>query len=123
MTGFMLEAHKWGSNTIELGPEIPPPGHSNPKFQIILPLRPHLVNTGLVWPTVKRWQHLPLPIDDPTVRKGIPHLFHSDLFSEQGRPPGGPSSNQVRALGTVNLKTLWEQEQKEQQGLWVCGMG
>jgi hypothetical protein len=68
-----------------------PLADSNPKFQIILPLRPtgpHLVQIGLVWPTVKRWLHLPLTIDNPIVRKGIPHLFHSDLISEQSRPPG-----------------------------------
>jgi hypothetical protein len=35
---------------------------------------------GLVCPTDKRWQHLPLPIDDPIVRKGIPHLFYIDFI-------------------------------------------
>jgi hypothetical protein len=45
---------------------------------------------------------LSLNIDDPIMRNGIPHLLHSDLFSEQGRPPGegGCGSNRVRALGT-----------------------
>jgi hypothetical protein len=60
-------------------------------------------------PTIK-WQHLPLPIDDPIVRKGIPHLFYIDLFSEQGRPLAGPVDTGCGPWVQGNLKTLWERK-------------
>jgi hypothetical protein len=65
---------------------------------------------GLVCPIDKRWQHLPLPIDDPIMRKGIPHLFYVDLFSEHGRPLAGPVNTGCGPWVHVNLKTLWERK-------------